>query len=292
MLFLLSLFAIQFCNGQDVKVAASFITDSSAVGKEVLIGLSARYPSTQQVLFPDSSYNFAPFEFRSKRYFITETINNVSFDSAVYHVSTFEIDSIQRLRIPVFTVNALDCTRVFSNWDTVFIKQLVNKLPEELTDLPVKANNGYMHVDTLFNYPVILIAFSLLLLLLLMVWLLFGDRIRKYFRVRNLQKAHERFVLTYSTQLDTVKKQFSPTSTESAIVLWKNYMEKINARPYTKLTSLETSLLEKDETLITNLRNVDAAIYGNNKDVVHSLEQLKGYADRTFQTILEEVKHD
>ena len=279
--------------GQQIKVSASFLTDSSAVGKEVLMGVSARYPSELQIVFPDSAYNFAPFELRKKRYFITETKNNISVDSAVYHFTTFEIDSIQRLRIPVFAINALDCTRVYSNWDTLYLQQLVKDLPEEINArLPVKSNHGYVEVPTLFNYPVIIIGLCLLLLLALMVWLVFGDKIRRYLRVRKMQKAHERFVLNYNSQVDLVKQKFSPALTESAIVLWKNYMEEINARPYTKLTSLETGLLERDEHLVDNLRKVDAAIYGNNQQVVDSLEHLRGFADKKFRTILEEVRHD
>ena len=279
--------------GQQLKVSAAFFSDSSAVGKEVLMAVSARYPSEMQVVFPDSSYNFAPFEFRKKRYFITETKSNVSFDSAIYHLSTFEIDSIQRLRIPVFSINVLDSTRVYSNWDTLYLEHLVTKLPDEFTaQLPVKSNHAYVEVPTLLNYPAVIVALCLLLLLLLMVWLVFGERIKRYFRVRRMQKAHARFVLNYNSQIDLVKEKFSPALTESAIVLWKNYMEEINSRPYTKLTSLETGMLEKDENLVANLRKVDAAIYGSNQQVVDSLEHLRGYADQRFQSILQEVRHD
>ena len=59
-------------------------------------------------------------------------------------------------------------------------------------------------------------------------------------------------------------------------------MEQLEARPYTKFTSRETSQLENDEALGKNLHSIDGAIYGHNTTVVDSLETLKQYADQKF----------
>ncbi|MDH4296632.1 MAG: hypothetical protein OEV74_10155, partial [Cyclobacteriaceae bacterium] len=79
--------------------------------------------------------------------------------------------------------------------------------------------------------------------------------------------------------------------TENALSQWKKYMEQLEARPYTKLTTRETLQLEKNESLGHNLHVIDGAIYGHNTTVIESLEHLKAFADQRFSQKLEEVKH-
>lgn len=65
--------------------------------------LSLSYNADEQVLFPDSNYNYKPFELIGKNYFPTKTVNGISKDCVVYIFDTFKTDSIQKLSLPVFT---------------------------------------------------------------------------------------------------------------------------------------------------------------------------------------------
>jgi hypothetical protein len=144
---------------QEVKVTGSFLKDSVRIGEPVGFALSARYPQHLTILFPDSTFSFAPFEFTSKKIFNTQTQNGISYDSTIYYLQTFEIDPAQRLLLPVFVTTARDCTTLFTKPDSVFLIQLVNSAPDSVAaqNLPLKINTLYEKVFSQFNYVLLLI---------------------------------------------------------------------------------------------------------------------------------------
>ena len=98
------------------------------IGDKVRMFLAAEYPSKLNILFPDSTHNFAPFEFEKRIYFPTKTTGEKSYDSVVYYLTTFEIDRFQALSLPVFQLNPMDCTVYFSRQDTILLTELVKNL--------------------------------------------------------------------------------------------------------------------------------------------------------------------
>src|SRR5262245_7231221 len=91
-----------------VHVTSGFIEDSLKIGEPGRFYLTARYPKALDVIFPDSSFAYAPFEFTGKYYAPTETSDGISYDSVIYSLSTFEIDRTQYLSLPVFKLNPQD----------------------------------------------------------------------------------------------------------------------------------------------------------------------------------------
>lgn len=276
-----------------MQVNSGFLTDSVGIGDEGGYYLTARYPSELNILFPDSTYNFTPFEYVRKVYFPTKTVNNQSYDSAVYYLSTFEIDKLQSLSLPVYQFNDLDTVTYASPRDTVRLIELVKTLPDTLAvqNLPLKTNTAYQLVPFLFNYPILVIVLVVLLVLALVGWLVFGKRIRKHYRIKRMEKAWQKFLGTYTAQISEIKQSFSPERTEHALVEWKRFMEQLESRPYTKLTARETMRMENNEVLGSNLHRVDGAIYGHNTSVVEPLEHLMSFAQQRYTKKLEEVKH-
>jgi hypothetical protein len=284
---LVVLLSLSVAYSQQVIVRGGFISDSIRVGDEISFYLTARYQRSQQIVFPDSAHFYQPFEFSSKLYFATRTKDSLSYDSAVYKLRTFEVDQDQTLRLPVFLVNALDCTRVFSNRDTIRIRQLVRELPDSISsDLPLKATVDYMQVSRQINYPLIIIAVSFVFLFGAVGWIALAPAARKLNKKRKLKRLHNNFIAEFDSHLISLTRSSSPAETEIAIALWKKYMEDLSRKPYTKLTTKETALLEKDELLQKNLRAVDRAVYGHGQSVVQPLESLKSYAELRFQNIL------
>jgi len=292
-IILLSLYAVVNTTGQDLNIKAGFFADSLKIGDVTPFYLTARYPANQNVLFPDSTFNFAPFEYDHKLYFPTETKEGISYDSVIYYLSTFEVDPIQSLSLPVFQLNPMDCTIIVSQPDSIRLQELVKNLPDTLSikNLPLKVSIAYQDVPYSFNYPVLMIVLGVLLFVSILGWLLFGKRIRQHYRLKRLHKSHQKFLETYSGQLEQIRQAFSTNTTENALVHWKKYMEQLESRPYTKLTTLETTRLENNEPLGRNLHNVDGAIYGHNTNVIESLEHLKSFANQRFAKKLQEVKH-
>jgi hypothetical protein len=288
---LLLIHSISFC--QEVLVKGRFETDTVKLGKPIDYYLTVTYPKNKSVLFPDSTFSFAPFEFQKKLFFTTKTENNVSYDSVIYTLTTFEIDSIQMLALPVFQLQKKDCVIFYSGVDTVFFKKMVDAVPDSLaiSQLPLKTNTAYNPVNWLLNYPLALIISGVLLVVFVISWVLFGKRIKKYFAVKRLTKSHSVFITRFEQTVESLKNSFTPELAESAVTIWKRYMEEISSRPYTKFTSREIREAEKGE-LGQALHSVDRMIYGRIvPETFDSFQELKAFTQNKFNQKLEEVKH-
>lgn len=278
---------------QEVVVQGGFLGDSLKIGEEIPFYLSARYNASHTVLFPDSTADFSPFEYVRKTYYPTRTAGGISIDSTVYYLTTFEIDRVQTLTLPVYLIHGPDSLIFSSPRDTVRIIQLVAQVPDTVSiqELPLREQTAYEEVDYAFNFWMMFIIATVLAALALIVWMLFGERIRQYIKTRRLQKRHSGFLEAYNQLLHELEKSASIPLTESALATWKRYMEQLESRPYTKLTTRETAVFVADPTLTEHLSQVDRAIYGHAGGVVASLEMLKAYANKRFEHKLKEVQH-
>jgi len=282
------------CYAQEIQVIGRFNTDSVKLGEPIEFFVTSKYPSQWQVLFPDSTYSFSPFDFQKKIYFPTHTKEGISYDSVLYILSTYEIDSIQVLNIPAFVVLPNDCTRYDSNTDTVFFKHLVTSVPDSLAieQLPLKTNASYNPVSWLFNYPVFTIVIGGLVLIAIIVWLIFGKKIRKHFILKKLSKNHQEFISNYESAIEKLKSSFSPESAERSVLIWKKYMENLVTKPYTKSTTRELKELENNETLSAALQLIDRSIYGQMPpENLDSFINLKEFSQVQFNKKVEELKH-
>jgi hypothetical protein len=292
----LSLWVVVFIqvSGQDVQVRGKFHADSIKIGQAVPFSLTARYPASLNVLFPDTGFSFAPFEVQGKKYFQTKTLKNVSYDSVVYFLTTYEIDSVQQLQLPVFVVHTKDCTQVNSNTSSIILKQLVKAKYDSLTaeKLPLKENANYINVRWLLNYPLVLILAAVLVIALIVAWIIFGKRIRRYFKLRKFMKNHKAFVLKFSQSVGELQHEFSSGRAESIFVLWKKYMETLVSQPYTRYTAREILQMEHDETLGPTLQALNKIIYaGVNPASEEPFTNLLAYTEQQFLKKLEEIKH-
>ncbi|MBX2966033.1 MAG: hypothetical protein KF845_07800 [Cyclobacteriaceae bacterium] len=277
-----------------VTVTGGFIQDTTKIGVAFNYYLTARYHDNLQVLFPDSTWKFDEFEFQQKKYFPTVTQQGESYDSAVYTLLTFEIDEVQYLALPVFQLQKADCTFHVPPRDSIVLSLLVTEsVPDSINaqDLPLKTNTGYQRVFFLFNYPVTVIIVVVLLILVLALWLIFGKRIRKYFKLKQLTANHQKFLQTFSGYLQQLQTNFSVPQTERALFYWKKYLETLEGKPYTKLTTRETLALEPDSRLRVSLPLLDKAIYGHNNSVLEPLTQLQQLAEEKFKKRVEAINH-
>ncbi len=293
----LILVCILFCihaQAQEIVVRGLFLVDTVKIGEQIPYSLSVHYPSSQQVVFPDSTFSFAPFELEKKQYFPTKTTNQISRDSAVYFLSTFEIDPRQTLALPVFVIHRKDCTAVFPKPDTVFLRQLVGTIPEsvEAKDLPLKTNADYLSVKWFLNYPLLLLIGGILIVVLIIVWIVFGKRIRKYFKLRRLSRNHIAFLNRFGEHLEKLEREPSSALAEDTLVLWKKYMEGLEDRPYTKLTTKEILKLAVDENLGEALHHIDRVVYAHDRAFSTKIfDELRTFAQAQFLRKTEEVNH-
>jgi len=278
---------------QDVKLRGRFLADSIKIGEAVPYSLTATYPKKLNILYPDSGYVFAPFEFESKKWFATRTTDSLSYDSVVYFLTSYEIDSIQKFRMPIYVLNQSDCTIVMSAMDSLPLKQLVKHVPEEVKteELPLKTNTNYLGVEWLFNYPIFLIAAGIVIVVLIVVWIIFGKRIRRYFLVKRLNRKHFEFLQKFGDAVTDLQTEVSTKKAENVLTIWKRYMEGLEDKPYTKYSSREILYFMNDEKLRSTLKAIDRMVYGGIGQDTEVFQELKEVSSAHFNDKLREVNN-
>jgi len=282
-------------SAQEIKVTSGFVKDSVAIGAPITYYLTARYPESVMALFPDSTFKFSPFEFSDKQFFPTKTTNGISYDSAVYKISTFEIDKTQYLSLPVYVTTARDCTAFESARDSVFLIEQIKIPPTDtvsIKNLTLKSNTLYERVLTQFNTFILMIVLGVLVIAAIIGWIFFGKRIIRYFRIKKLEKKYQQFVQSFSKQVEEISQTFSREKTESALSTWKKYLEQLERKPYTKLTTREVIKMDADSSMGNSLAMIDNAIYGNQTAVAEPLKNLRTIAEQRFTKRINQIRHE
>jgi hypothetical protein len=277
-------------HAQEVAVSGYFLKDSIKIGEKVPYVLKATYPRHQDLIFPDSTYDFSPFEYFSRNYFPTVSDSLVSFDSVIYQLMTFEIDTVQFLQMPVYIKQEEDSAAIYSRIDSVNLNFVIREIPDSLN---LKENTALVEVPGLVNYPVILVLTGFLILLLIVVILIFGKRISRMIQVYLMERQYKKFVNRFYHQIGVLGRGQAGVFPEHLLADWKKYMETLEKEPYTKMTSKELIRLHADQRLKENLRSIDRYIYGNVKDrpVQENFEKLLEYSKERYVIRIEEVRH-
>ena len=262
-----------------------FLKDSVKIGEPVFYSLSIEYPIDADVVFPDSLFNFSPFELNRKEYFFTRSDYSSSFDSAIYNLSTFEIDSVQFLRLPVFLILSNDSLPLRPENDSIVLIHVVTQMPDSLAFLE---NTIYKETLLQFNYPYMIAGIIILLVLSVLIFLIFGKQIKRNIILYRLKRIHIRFVENFNPLLKD-----NQTSPESVLVIWKTYMEKLEGFPYTKSTTKEIALIEANIKALKPLKSIDRAIYGKFEDstLPSSYQDLLSFTDQKYQAKVESIKY-
>ena len=176
---------------QEISVKGGFVQDSVKIGEDIQYWLTASYPKSLDLVLPDTLYDFSPWEFSDKRYFPSQLKGGQVFDSAVYVLQSYEIDPVQYLSLPAFILkNKNDTVSIKAAMDSLFFQTLI---PAKADTIRLKTNTVYKEVSSLINYPLIWIIGAALLVIAIVVFLVFGKRIRKMFKLRKLKKEYLKF---------------------------------------------------------------------------------------------------
>ncbi len=275
------------------QVHGRFEKDSISIGEAIPYSLTARYPGSQQIVFPDSTFSFAPLEFSRKNFFTTRSTGKMSYDSVVYWLTTFEIDSVQYLKLPVYVVYEKDCVAVYPAVDSIFLRHHVAVVPDSVSteQLPLKTNTAYQKVKWILNYPVFLAIALSILIISVLVWIIFGKRVHKYFVLRRLNRNYQNFSSRFNQSLDQLSSGFTSPKAEAVMLIWKSYMEDLERYPYTKSTSREIVQWIHDGAMDDALQSIDRGIYGGYDSSLDMFRDLQRYSHVRFQKKEEEIKH-
>jgi hypothetical protein len=285
-LFLVFSFSI---GAQDVSVKGSFLRDTVKIGEEVPYSLSVLYPRSLNVIFPDSTYDYQLFEYHTRDYFQTISDSSLSFDSVIYYLSTFEIDTVQYLQLPIYIQQEEDCIAVYTSPDSINLFHIIREMPDSVK---LKENTSFFKISDRFNYPVFLLILGVFLLLTLGGLLFFGKRLSRWIRILLMTRKHKRFVNRFYLKLGALRDNRAGIDPEEILAEWKKYMEKLEQEPYTKLTTKELIGLHADQRLKDNLRSIDRYIYGNIKErpLHEHFEKLLEYSIERYEVRLKELR--
>ena len=276
--------------GQDNKPKGYFLKDSVKIGETVPYIFSYSDRKNRPVIFPDSLYNFAPFELVDKAYFDTKSDSIVSIDSAVYYLSTFEIDSVQYLTLPVFVMLGDDSLSVYSNRDSIILNQVVLQMPDSVS---LEENAFYRPVGMQFNYPYWIVALITLGVLAIIVLAVYGKRIRKRIQLYRLKKKLEKFNLSFDEEIENLNSDPTKERIEHVLIFWKSYMERLEKIPYRKLTTKEIITIQQNSSLDETLKSIDRSIYSPIKvnALQNDFEFLKDYSLDRYNHVIELIRN-
>lgn len=272
-------------NSQAQKPIGKFQTDSIELGRQIEYTLSYHHNPSAEVFFPDTTYNFYPFEIINRKMYPTVTTNGVSVDSVIYTLVTFDISKNQKLRLPIYLLSKRDCTAVYSLADSVFLKEMI-KSPVD--SLQLKTDVRLLPLSQQVNYPKILTYILGLLGLILIIYAFFGRFIRKQYTLFLFGRRHKDFQTNYKK---FTRSTLDDVTIGKALVLWKKHLEWLEKRPYTSYTTKEIISRLPNERLEEALREVDSAIYGGilSTQMPSSMEILLEKATELYKNRREEL---
>lgn len=234
-----------------------FLKDTAQVGQPVEYSLSFRHDKNIQVVFPDSSHDFAPFEFVRKDFFTTHSDSLQSTDSAVYTVTTFELDSLQRLSLPIYVLQESgDSLAEWTDEDTILVHNNVKIQENFLVD------TTFWQIKTGFNYIYWGIGATFFLILLLLANSFLGKPLNRAIKLLIMYQRHKAFESSFDRLTTQINKNPTVQSLEKAQTLWKKYIEKVDNIPYSTYTTREISQHLPDTNLKNTLQAIDRYVYG------------------------------
>lgn len=277
-------------NGQDAKPLGYFLKDSVKIGELVPYSLSYKDKRNRKVIFPDSTFNYSPFELFDKAYFDTSSDTINSIDSAVYYLATFEIDTVQRLVLPVFIYTGADSIQVLADFDSIILDQVVTQMPDSVA---LEETSAFQPVATQFNYPYWIIGLIVLGVLALIVMLIWGKAIYKQIKLYRLKKAIQKFYVRFDEELAKINQHSTKQDIEQVLKYWKQYMEDLEKVPYTKLTTKELVSVQGNQSLEETLKSIDKNIYSRIQvnDLQNDFDFLRDYSTDRYQHVIEEIKN-
>jgi hypothetical protein len=267
--------------GQTPK--GQFLQDSIKIGKPFQYALSYRHNAALDVIFPDTSYNFKPFEIKTRQYFPTATDERGSLDSVVYTLVSFDVHKVQALSLPIFIHTPKDCTAVFSNADSVLLKEMVSGKTDSVA---LKTDNKIYYLPQEPNYPLFLLGFLGFWVIFGLVYWLLGDTIAKQWQRYLLWRRHTDFNNTFQKyERNVARQQKGVENVQNALLLWRNFLERLEKKPFTTFTTRELVEELQDERLSDALNTIDATVYGGNiaPNISEALKVLKELATRMYR---------
>ena len=288
---------------RNAALTGQFLMDSIDIGRPFQYSLVYRHPATTDVLFPDTARNFSPYRVQKVAVFATQTTGSgagaISRDSAVYTLVSFETDSVQLLRVPVRVIQETDCTARWTQTDTVFLRSklpLVN-LSDSSRSVPkpeLLTETNLAPLQQQFNYTALVAGFLLASLVALGLYAVLGQTVLRLWHLFQLRQNHRRFLREYNQLIQSIDAFSASETAQRAVMTWKVYLERLDAQPYSSLTTPELADRMKDDRILNALREADRMIYGGafSAESLPALKLLSYVATNRYQRYRTQLQHE
>ena len=270
-----------------------FLKPTTLVGEPLDYELRYAHAPDLEVVFPDSLAKFAPFEYVGKTFYPTRTRRGVSLDRAVYHLRTFQLDSVQTLALPVAVLQGPDTLSVLPLPSRVRLRRTAASVPNATALPALRQNLVLVPVEPIFNYPYWLAGALAGLLLLAGGAALFRRRLVQRYAAYKRRKNHGYFLAQFARHVERFELSRSATNVERAVVLWKNYLAGLENSGLNSFTTREiVAYFENDSDVRKALNATDKVIYGNVQteeavEVDLAFQRLRGFAERRYASVTE-----
>tara|TARA_B100001758_G_scaffold63911_1_gene53242 strand:+ start:1581 stop:2459 length:879 start_codon:yes stop_codon:yes gene_type:complete len=274
---------------QEIDYNIFFKEESVKIGDTITLISTLRYPKNIEIIQPDSSYKFIPFEFLDKIIFESSTSNNFIYDSTIYLLQTFELDSIQSIYLKSYIINTSDSLEILSNNDNILTISLVNEKNSK-----IKANTLLERINSIFNLKKYSIITGVIFSILILIYLVFRKKINKYFKIKRIKSETDFF----KNEFDYILNKYLNTNNikflENLILKWKRFMEKLSKKPYSSSTTSEISIFNKNIKSIKTLKEIDKCIYSENEFIIdkNKLIILKDESIRLSENYINQLKNE
>lgn len=289
--FFFCLFVPVLIFAQEIQLKGRFLADSVKIGEPVLYSFTVRYPRQLDVLLPDSTFNFAPFEFVEKTYYPTQSDSLYSTDSVVYTLATFELDQQQQLRLPAYILRQKDSSTVFADPAHIQVLEMIPVLTDSAAFIE---NTAYTQVPQEVNYPYLIAGIIFALIILAALAWIFGKPIKRQYHIYKLKRSYRRYEKEYQQALEGYEARKEDVRPEQLLGIWKYYMEQLDQIPYTRLTTKEIAARQTNGTNLHHiLKPIDRGIYGRMSEnrVSQSFQELHQVATKRYHEKVKEVRH-
>jgi hypothetical protein len=261
------------------------------IGEPFHVSVFVDYPSENQLLFPDSTFAFGNCILKDRRFFPTQTRNEISRDCVVYQLACFNPSPIQSFSIPVIRFENGDSIRFNSN-------EIMFQILPELDSSSLKKADFLKDVNPAIiplqiNYPYAIGIMAVVVLLLLLANIFLDKPIQRFFYLWLERRRQKRYLKAFNRIQDSLKKEATIQGMESLMVLWKKYLQRLNGKPFLSYTSLEITKELPDPLLKKTLQETDRWIYGGMtvENLEANIEKLKEKSLQLYEQKRENIRN-
>lgn len=266
---------------QNIEVEGYFLQDSAKIGERVPYILKAKYGKGYNIVFPDSTFDYSPFELLEKKTYISYTDDGVTLDSAVYFISNFSLDPVTEFSLPVFEIFKYDSLEHRPNEASLALKLIIDQIPQELS---FRENNVYQPIETDFNYPLLLSVLVAILVLAGVTAFFFGKSLQRKWQIYLEKQKYKRFTKRWEKAESAFASHPDMDHADELLGLWKTYMEHLKNKPFRDWTTTEISDFLENKEIIKDFREIEMIIYAGKEgqDLPQACKNLRNICTDTY----------